>query len=196
MKFILPSLAAVALILALLVNAALALDPAAIASETTTNSLCPVTGKPIDPAVIAEYEGVTWSFAGETCRTKWLQAREQSLYHRLGGQAAIDGAVEAFYVKVLADERVNHFFEDINMASQRRKQKAFLAAALGGPLPWTGKNMRKAHEDLDIKEQDFNAIAENLVATLKDLGISQPLIDETIAIVASTKNDVLNRHAP
>lgn len=193
MKIILSSLAAVALILALLVNAALALDPAAVAGESATNTLCPVTGKPVDPAITAAYEGRVWSFAKEACKTKWLQEREQSLYHRLGGKAAIDAAVDAFYVKVLADTRVKHFFDDVNMASQHRKQKAFLSAALGGPIPWTGKDMRKAHENLDLKEEHFNAIAENLIDTLQDLGVSQPLIDETIAIVASTKDDVLNR---
>ncbi len=193
MKLILPFLAALTLILSLLVNAALALDPAAVAGESATNTVCPITGKAVDPAITTEYEGRTWSFAKEACKTKWLNERQQSLYQRLGGKAAIDAAVDAFYVKVLADDRVRHFFEDINMASQHRKQKAFLGAALGGPIPWTGKDMRKAHEDLDLKEEHFNAIAENLIATLKDLGVNQALIDETIAIVATTKNDVLNR---
>ena len=53
--------------------------------------------------------------------------------------------------------------------------------------------MRKAHADLALNESHFNAIAENLVATLKDLKISQELIDQVVAIVATTKDDVLNR---
>jgi hemoglobin len=199
MKLILPTattLVSFAAAIALLVNAALAADPAAAAAvptETQTNSVCPVTGKAVDPAITLDYEGLKWSFAKEACRTKFQQEREKSLYQRLGGQAAINAAVDAFYVKVLADARVKHFFEDVNMTSQHRKQKAFLSAALGGPIPWTGKDMRAAHEDLALKEEHFNAIAENLVATLKDLGVSQPLIDETIAIVATTKDAVLNR---
>lgn len=201
MKLILPALTTLVTFsaaVALLVNASLAADPAAnpaVATETQTNSVCPVTGKPVNPAITLDYEGRKWSFAAEACRTKFQQEREKSLYQRLGGQAAINAAVDAFYVKVLADKRVKHFFEEVNMASQHRKQKAFLSAALGGPVPWEGKDMRKAHEDLDLKEEHFNAIAENLIATLKDLGVSQPLIDETIAIVATTKDAVLNRPA-
>ena len=55
-----------------------------------------------------------------------------SIYHRLGGQPAIDAAVELFYIKVLADKTVNHHFEGINMAKQKTRQKQFLAAAFGG----------------------------------------------------------------
>jgi truncated hemoglobin YjbI len=68
-----------------------------------------------------------------------------SIYHRIGGQAAINAAVDLFYTKVLVDKRVNHFFEDVNMSRQNKRQKAFLGAALGGPVPYEGKTMRKAH---------------------------------------------------
>lgn len=201
MKLVLTMFASSSLVIALLVHAAMATDlasttpsvPANVATETQTNTLCPISGKPVNPAITVSYEGRTWSFAQEACKTKWQKAREDSLYQKLGGKAAIDAAVEAFYVKVLADDRVKHFFDDINMKAQRRKQKEFLSFALGGPLPWTGKDMRKAHEDLTLEESHFNAIAENLVATLKDLKISQDLIDQVVAIVATTKDDVLNR---
>jgi hemoglobin len=176
-----------------LAHSAPPVDPASVASETQTNTICPISGKPVDPAITFAYEGRTWSFAKEACRAKFKEARENSLYHKLGGKAAIDAAVEAFYVKVLADARVNHFFENTNMTRQRKRQKEFLSFALGGPLPWTGLDMRKAHEDLALEEKHFNAIAENLVATLKDLKISQDLIDQVIAVVATTKDDVLNR---
>lgn len=193
MKLILTSLATVTTVMTLLVNTALAIDPATIASQSATNSICPISGKPVDAGITAEYEGLKWSFAKDACRTKWLKAREDSLYQKLGGKAAINAAVDAFYVKVLADNRVKHFFDDISMPKQHRKQKEFLSAALGGPLPWTGKDMRKAHDGMGLKEEHFNAIAENLVATLKDLKISQELIDQVIAVVATTKDDVLGR---
>jgi hemoglobin len=193
MKFSVPTLATVAVVMSLLVNAAMATDTAAVATETATNTLCPVSGKPVDPSITADYEGRKWSFAKEACKTKWLKAREDSLYQKLGGWAAINAAVDAFYVKVLADSRVKHFFDDVSMPKQHRKQKEFLSYALGGPLPWTGKDMRKAHEGMGLTEEHFSAIAENLVATLKDLKVSQELIDQVIAVVATTKDDVLGR---
>lgn len=193
MKLILSSLATITAVMTLLVNAALAVDPAAVATETATNTVCPVTGKPVDPAITADYEGRKWAFAKEACKTKWMKAREDSLYQKLGGKAAIDAVVDAFYVKVLADDRVKHFFDDVSMDKQRRKQKDFLSAAFGGPLPWTGKDMRKAHAGMGLTEEHFNAIAENLVNTLKDFKVKQELIDQVVAIALTTKDDVLGR---
>ena len=193
MKLILTSLATITAVMTLLVNAALAADPAAIASESATNTVCPISGKPVDSAITSKYEGRKWSFAKEACKTKWLKAREDSLYQKLGGKAAIDAVVDAFYVKVLADKRVKDFFADVSMDKQRRKQKEFLSAAFGGPLPWTGKDMRKAHTGMGLTEEHFNAIAENLVNTLKDFKVKQELIDQVVAIAVSTKDDVLDR---
>ena len=194
MKLILSSIVTITAVMTLLVNAAaLAVDPAAVATEAATNTVCPISGKPVDPAITAEYEGRKWSFAKEACKTKWLKAREDSLYQKLGGKPAMDAAIDAFYVKVLADDRVKHFFDDVSMDKQRRKQKEFLSAAFGGPLPWTGKDMRKAHDGMGLTEVHFNAIAENLVNTLKDLKIKQELIDQVVAVALTTKDDVLGR---
>lgn len=193
MKLFLPSIATITIVITLLVHAAMAADPASIPSETQTNTVCPISGKPVNPAITMVYEGRTWSFAQDACKAKWQKTREDSLYQKLGGKTAIDAAVDAFYVKVLADDRVKHFFDDVNMNKQRRKQKEFLSAAFGGPLPWTGKDMRKAHEGMGLTEAHFNAIAENLVATLKDLKISQELIDQVVAVALTTKDDVLGR---
>ena len=118
---------------------------------------------------------------------------KKPIFDRIGGARAIDAAVDAFYVKVLADKRVNHFFEDIHMGKQHKKQKAFLMKAFGGPDFYVGKDMREGHKHLDLREEDFNIIAGHLVATLKDLGVDQCLIDEVVAVALTTKDDVLNR---
>ncbi|MDF1815863.1 MAG: group 1 truncated hemoglobin [Verrucomicrobiales bacterium] len=117
----------------------------------------------------------------------------ESIYARLGGQVAIDAAVDIFYKKVLADDSVNYFFEDISMKAQIRKQKEFLGAVFGGPVAWQGKNMREAHKNLDISEEEFAAIAGHLSSTLKDLKVASDLHDEIMTLVGSTKDDVLNR---
>ena len=192
MKLALPLIATCAI--SLFTSVAQAQQAAAKPAAEEVNKLCPISGKPIDPSITTVYEGKTYAFAVDGCRTKWLADREKSLYQKLGGQPAIDAAVESFYKKVLADDRIKHFFGDINMTAQRRKQKAFLSAAFGGPIPWTGKDMRKAHENLPgLNETHFNAVAENLQKTLEELKVPKDLIDQVMAIAASTKDDVLNR---
>ena len=122
-----------------------------------------------------------------------------TLYEKLGGKAAVEIAVDKFYEKVLADERVKHFFANTDMQKQRKHQKDFMTYAFGGSKSWDGVPMRKAHqklvEEMGLSDSHFDAIAENLVATLVELKIPQELIDEVVAIVGSIahRNDVLNR---
>ncbi len=193
MKLILPLFAAFGIAMSLLVNTALAAEPAEASATSEINTVCPISGKPVDPRITTVYEGKTYAFAAEACRKKWNEARENSLYHKLGGKGAIDAAVEAFYVKVLSDDRIKHFFDDINMNKQRRKQKEFLSAAFGGPIPWIGKDMRKAHAGMKLTEEHFNAAAENLQKTLEEMKVPKELIDQVMAIAASTHDDVLNK---
>ncbi|MEI6714433.1 MAG: hypothetical protein WCO60_11820 [Verrucomicrobiota bacterium] len=192
-KTILPILSCLTLSAALLPVASQAAEPPVKTAAEELNKTCPISGKPADPNITVVYEGKTYAFAADACRKKFNEARENSLYQKLGGAAAIDAAVELFYKKVLADDRIKHFFADTNMDKQRRKQKEFLSAAFGGPNPWTGKDMRKAHANLPgLNESHFNAVAENLQKTLQELNIKKELIDQVMTIAASTKNDVLN----
>ena len=120
----------------------------------------------------------------------------ESLYDRIGGEAAVDAAVDLFYRKVLADDRINHWFEGTDMDRQRAKQKAFLTLALGGPNNYSGKDMREGHAHLVAKglnDSHFDAVMENLGATLTELGVPNEMIAEAAAIAESTRNDVLGR---
>ena len=83
------------------------------------------------------------------------------------------------------------------MKRQRAAQKAFLTYAFGGMPNYSGKSIRKAHERL-VKEKGlndaaFNAVAEILQTTLKEMGVPGDLIGEVMQIAGSTRNDVLNR---
>ena len=192
MNRMLSQLSTLCLVLALFASVGWSEDaPKPAAAEV--NTVCPISGKAVDPKITVVYEGKTYAFADDTSRTTFNAARENSLYQKLGGQAALNAVVDAFYVKVLVDERIKHHFADINMDKQARRQKAFLAAAFGGPVAWTGKDLRKAHVDLKLTEADFNAVAENLVSTLKDFKVKQELIDQVVAIALSVKDDVLNK---
>lgn len=116
-----------------------------------------------------------------------------SIYERLGGEAAVDAAVDIFYRKVLADDRISKFFDDVDMDRQRAKQKAFLTFAFGGPNAYSGKDMRTAHARMNLTEEHFNAVMENLGATLTELGVPAPLIGEAAAIALSVKGDIVSR---
>lgn len=115
-----------------------------------------------------------------------------SLFENIGGEAAVNAAVDLFYRKVLADERISAFFDTVDMASQHAKQKAFLTMAFGGPNHYSGKDMREAHKHMKLTDEHFGAVAECLVGTLQELGVAQEYIDEVVNIALSVKDDVLN----
>ncbi len=119
-----------------------------------------------------------------------------SLYSELGGEAAVNAAVDIFYRKVLKDDRIKHFFDGIDMAQQAAKQKAFLTMAFGGPNAYSGEDMRKGHAHLvkkGLNDSHFNAVMENLGATLKELNVPDNLIAQAAAIAESTRKDVLGK---
>ena len=121
---------------------------------------------------------------------------DESLYDRLGGEHAIDGIVDLFYKKVLADDRIKRFFDDVDMESQRLKQKAFLIYSFGGPIEYTGKSLREAHEPLlkrGLCDSHFIAICEHLVATLNELGAPPDAVVEVLTFLESKRDDVLCR---
>lgn len=115
-----------------------------------------------------------------------------SVYESIGGAAAVDAAVDIFYKKVLADDRISSFFDSVDMEGQIAKQKSFLTMAFGGPNEYTGKDMREAHKHMNLTEEHFGAVAENLVGTLQELEVPQEHIDKIVEIALSVKDDVLN----
>ena len=120
-----------------------------------------------------------------------------TLFEQLGGSAAVNAAVDIFYDKyVLNDDRIKHFFEDVDVAKQKNKQRAFLTVAFGGPNNYTGEDMRKGHAHLierGLDDSHVDAVIEDLANTLKDLGVADDLIGQVGDIANSVRDDILSR---
>ncbi len=133
---------------------------------------------------------------GYTGSRRATESAAATLYEKIGGEVAVNAAVDIFYRKVLQDNRIKHFFEGVDMDKQAAKQKAFLAMAFGGPYKYTGADMRKGHAHLVAKglnDSHFDAVMENLGATLKELNVPADLIAQAAAIAESTRKDVLGK---
>ncbi len=122
-----------------------------------------------------------------------------TLYEKLGGEKTVKLVVENFYQRVLNDDRINHFFEQVDMLKQKMHQIDFLTYAFEGSERYRGSTMREVHQKLvqekGLSDEHFNAFIEDLVETLKELEISPALIEEALAIAGSVehRNDVLNK---
>jgi hemoglobin len=119
-----------------------------------------------------------------------------TLFERLGGAPAMEAAVDIFYRKVLSDDRISRFFDDVDMERQAAKQKAFLTMVTGGPANYTGQDMRQGHAHLvaqGLNDDHFDAVVELLAGTLTELGANAADIAEVGALANSVRDDVLNR---
>lgn len=117
-----------------------------------------------------------------------------TLFNKLGGEGAVNAAVDIFYRKVLGDDRISDFFDDVDMDRQAAKQKAFLTMAFGGPNQYSGLDMRRGHAHLVAKglnDAHFDAVVENLAATLQELNVPEAYIAEVAALCETTRSDVL-----
>lgn len=122
-----------------------------------------------------------------------------NLYEKLGGEKTVKLVVEKFYERVLNDDRINFFFNEVDMLQQKMHQIDFLTYAFEGSERYRGSTMREVHKKLvqekRLSEEHFNAFIEDLVKTLEELEISPELIEEALAVAGSVehRNDVLNR---
>lgn len=119
-----------------------------------------------------------------------------SVFDQIGGEPAVEAAVDIFYRKVLVDDRVSPFFDDVDMDRQAAKQKAFLTMVLGGPAKYTGLAMRRGHLHLiarGMNDDHVDVIVELLGKTLAELGVKSELIQQIAAVANSVRDDVLDR---
>jgi chemotaxis signal transduction protein/truncated hemoglobin YjbI len=125
-----------------------------------------------------------------------LETGKNTLFERIGGDAAVEAAVDIFYAKLMADNSIKPFFEGVDMDKQTFMQRLFLTGAFGGPQAYTGRSLRAAHKNLvsqkGLDSAHFATVAGHLNATLMQLGVAPDLIQEVMTIVASTRDDVLN----
>jgi hemoglobin len=122
-----------------------------------------------------------------------------TLYEKLGGEKTVKLIVEKFYERVLSDDRIKHFFDGVDMFKQKIHQLDFLTYAFEGSERYRGPTMREVHrrlvEEMGLSDEHFDAFVEDLVETLKELGLSTELIEEARAIAGASehRHDVLNR---
>lgn len=117
----------------------------------------------------------------------------QTLYEQLGGKEGIKKVVDRFYDKVLADPIIKDFFRDTDMEKQRRHQTLFISWVTGGPNQYTGKSMAKAHEGMNLQEQHFGAVANDLVSALKEFGVNEEQIGQVVKKLLTMKDEILHK---
>lgn len=115
-----------------------------------------------------------------------------SLYQRLGGMPAIHAVVDDLVDRILADDRVNQWFahaasDPANAAAYKAKLADFLCQGTGGPCQYKGADMVTAHKGRGVTEAAFQAVVEDLVATLEKLHVPEKEKSEVLGLLGPMK---------
>ncbi len=115
-----------------------------------------------------------------------------SIYDEIGGQAALEAAVERFYERVTVDPMVASFFDGMDLRKLKIHQVAFLGQAIGGANLYKGVGMQRAHAHLRIEQHHFDVIARHLVGTLEEFGVSEALIGQIMERIRPLASQIVN----
>ncbi len=120
-----------------------------------------------------------------------------SLYERLGGVYAIAAVVDDFIDRIMIDPRLNAN-PKVDEAHHRVSKAGFkylvteqVCWASGGPQKYTGRSMSDSHADLAITEPEWQVFLDDLRQTFDKFQVPAPERSELLAIVESTKADIV-----
>ena len=123
---------------------------------------------------------------------------DESLYDRLGGIYAIAGAVDVLVDRLFQNASVNaneavhaHHGVAANAPGYKFLVTAWSVEAAGGPKCYPGLDMTKAHETMAITDEQFDAVAFEIAATLNFLGVPAAEHKEFMELIESYRSQVV-----
>lgn len=120
-------------------------------------------------------------------------ARDDSLYQALGGEPGITRVVEGMLLRIAQDSRIVGHFEKIDIQRLRDKLIEQVCAEAGGPCVYTGDSMEESHKGLALTPADFNALVENLQASMTAEAVPVPAQNRLLARLAPMRAQVIDR---
>ena len=117
-----------------------------------------------------------------------------TLYERLGGYDAISAVANDLLPRLQTDPQLARFWQHRGEDGVKREKQFlidFLCSSAGGPLYYTGRDMKTSHIGMKISESDWSALLGHLNATLEAFRVPQAECVEVVAFVQSTKKDIV-----
>jgi len=101
----------------------------------------------------------------------------RSIFDRYGGFASVGKIVLDFYDRVLDDDILGPFFEDVDMRRLIDHQTKFMASVMGGPASYTDETLQHVHAHLGIDHVAFEQMIRVLRETLGDFRMAPADVD-------------------
>ena len=116
---------------------------------------------------------------------------QQSLFDRLGGGAAITAVVDDFVARCAGDARINSKFARTDVPRLKAMLVEQVSAATGGPVQYTGRSMADTHRGMQVTAGEFDALVEDLIATLNQFGVPDAEQGQLISILGPLRGDIV-----
>ena len=97
-------------------------------------------------------------------------------------------------VRIKTDSQLDRFYKyrgDDGIQREEQLLVDFLCSSAGGPMYYTGRDMKTLHIGMKLNESDWSALMEHLNATLEAFQVPQAERDELVAFIQSTKADIV-----
>jgi hemoglobin len=96
---------------------------------------------------------------------------DKPLFDRLGGLPAITAVVDEFVNRTTTDPRIKYRFFNTNAANLKKLLVEFVCVASGGPCTYSGRDMGTAHAGMDLADDEFTALVEDLVGAMDKFNV-------------------------
>ena len=115
----------------------------------------------------------------------------RSLYERLGGKTAITAVVDDFVARCAADARINGKFARTDIARLKESLVDQICEAAGGPCTYSGRDVRATHDGMAVTAGEFDALVEDLVATLDGFSVPEAEKGELLGVLGPMRADIV-----
>ena len=162
-----------------------------IVKTFATTLLCVATacGSATKPAT--KTTNPTNAATGAAAGTTGTPVAEPELYDRLGGQRAVVAVVDDFVGRLAADTRINLRFANSDIPKLKSLLVEFVCLASGGPCKYTGVDMETSHAGMELVDEEFGALVEDLVATLDKFKVPEKEKSELLGALGSLKPSIV-----
>lgn len=115
----------------------------------------------------------------------------KSLFDQIGGFKTVRKIVSDFYDRVVENEVLIPYFENVDMPSLIDHQTKFFAMLLGGPASYTDDQLKKIHRRMGISNHAFDVVCELVVETLEDHDLGEAAIQDVQSKLLDKKNYIV-----
>lgn len=92
-------------------------------------------------------------------------------YEKYGGFSTVSRIVMRLYDKLLEDDDVGPFFDDVDMPRLIDHQTKFVSSLMGGPASFTDTHIANAHRNMTIHDMHFDKLKELIQETLDEFSV-------------------------